>query len=56
MPRRCDLRTRLGERGIRGKVGGVAVEILDAGRDLDASRVDPRPATDPVPCVYRWSI
>src|SRR5262245_43791122 len=51
-----DLRACLSKRRFRREIGRIAVELLDAGRDLDSLRIDPRATTDPVERVDRWSI
>ena len=44
------------ERGIAREIYLLAVELFDARGNLNPSRVDPRPAADPVARVDRWRI
>ena len=41
-------RAGLGERRVSRQVDPVAVKVLDAGRNLDSLRIDPRTSADPV--------
>ena len=54
MPGRCHLRACLRQRRIPGDIDVVAVEFLNAGRNLDAVRVDPGTTTDSVSRVNGW--
>jgi len=51
-----DVLAFLGERCIPGEIDVLAVKFVNAGRDLDSLRVDPRPSTDPVSRVDRRCI
>jgi hypothetical protein len=52
----CDLRAFLGERRIPSEIHLVAVELLNAGGDLDSVCVDPRTAADSIPRVHGWRV
>ena len=51
VPGRPNRRAGLGERRVSREVDAVAVKLLDACRDLDSLRVDPRTVTDPIASV-----